>query len=1050
MKVLKKYSIRIFAFFVAAVLMFTSFDTTAFAEYIKIDSGTTLNLTKTTSGWTYRNNMQYEEWHGLNIYNTSSSVTMKSGKVIDAGTPVYCLQFSAHSPSKITTSSSSWDSFLSTYYPSLPAAQKTGATLALIYGFPNFNYGDQFTPLGSYSSSRSNAQALQVATQMILWEYLNGYRSYANGASMANAKAGLKQDSTSLRYYTAVAKWGGNLQNAYLRILDSISKHNVTPSFNGTTLTLPAASDGTYTASVTDNNNVMNNGWWWYTCQIKGDAVQSTVYTNFLEGRSVTANLKDGGTITVTIGSGNVVTATASQSFSGTVTVSFQKFIPDGTNNNAVTDTDQLAMAIGNPGSSDQQITAVGTPNVTPVYAYLYLKVGETPPYVQLRKTDASTGNLVAGAQYQVYTNSSCTSKATTTDGSNAVLTSTANSSQPSNTLTMKPGTYYVKEIYAPTGYGIDPTVYTVRAENNATAIIDASDITISYGEVKKVDAEDPSKVLAGAVYDVYSEYTEGVSPSDSGSSTPGSGDGEDREDENYKGTTYAYDAVTGERAVIRTTSTGSNKVTLTPGKYYLKEVTPPSGYELDEEVYEFTVTAGQTAELTLSDLKSNTDEPSSGRKQSANTSISDNNPCYSLAGAEYEVYCTDCGTKVGITTTDEEGQFSSLPHKHRVFWYQTTYYDANGNEAGTKVYYHDVNVKYNASAKEITPAKGFALCTETHTFVVAEDGSFGFDCDEEPLHDPFALKVQKADADTGEAAAQGWASLRGAIFQVDYYANTDENTSGDPYRTWYFQTGEDGMIKTNTEDCLLKDRSDELYYDNGEIVYPVGTYRIYEIQPPLYYQLSGTLKFTNPKINGSADVTDGLTFVIADKGGSEEVTYNGVFVSAENLALTAYDIIYRGSVNVMKYDSDGKTPLEGVSFKLVGDDGKTYTGVSDSNGNVLFEDLIPQHYVLTETATVDGHQLLKDNIDIAIPLEMSDDEIASYGADKNKAVWDEVAGAYCFYDVTYEVSNSVNFEVPMTGGNSKLLYAGLIAAFAAMGIGVIIIMKRRKAQEEN
>lgn len=1047
---MKKIFTRIFSFLIAFALMFSSFVSPALAEYITIGSGVKFNLNKTASGWTYQNNMASSTWGHLSIYNTAANVTTSSGKVVDAGTPVYCLQFSKESPSSATTASTSWESFLSTYYPSLSTAQKTGATLALIYGYPNFVYSLNPGSLSNYKTSKSDAQALQVATQMILWEYLNGYRSYANGTSMANAKAGLKQDSKSLRYYTSVAKWGGNLKTAYLEILNGIATHNVKPSFSGTTLTLPEQSDGTYSASVTDSNGVVGYGYWWYICEIKGTAVENTVYADFTQGRTVTANLKDGGTITVSVSDWNLITATASQSFSGTVTISFQKYMPDGTNNNAARETDQLAMAIGNPGSSSQQVTAIGAPKSNPVYAYLYLQVGETPPTAQLRKTDSSTGNLVAGAQYQVYTNSSCTTKATTTSGANALLTSTTDSSNPSNTLTMKAGTYYVKEVYAPTGYAIDETVYTVVLRNNATTIIDAADVTIAYGKVKKVDAEDTSKTIAGAVYDVYAEYTEGVPPSSSESSSSDEDDGDSREDDDYKGTTYAYDAVTGERAVITTTSSGSNTVTLTPGTYYLKEVTAPDGYDLDDGVFEFTVTAGQTSLLTLSDKETNTDTPSTGKKYSTNTSISDNNSCYSLAGAEYEVYCSECGAKVGTTVTDEEGQFSSLPHQHYVFWYEATIYDANGKVVSTKNYYHWINVKYHAYAKETKAAKGFALCEETHYFTVAEDGTFGFECGEAPLHDPFALQLQKADADTGEAEAQGWASLAGSIFQVDYYDNTDGSTSGDPYRTWYFQTDEDGKIWTNTEECLLKDQSDPLYYDDENIVYPVGTYRVYEVQPPLYYQLSGTMGFTSPAISGSADVTEGLIFVIQDRGGSEEVTYNEIEISAENLALTAYDVIYRGSVNVVKYDSDGKTPLAGVSFKLVGDDGKTYTGVSDSNGNVLFEDLIPQHYVLTETKTLDGYQLLKDNIDIAIPLEMSDEEITSYGADKDKAVWDAVAGVYCFYDVTYEVSNSVNFEVPMTGGTSGLLYVGLIAAFAAITAGTIVIMRRHKKRKEN
>ena len=253
------------------------------------------------------------------------------------------------------------------------------------------------------------------------------------------------------------------------------------------------------------------------------------------------------------------------------------------------------------------------------------------------------------------------------------------------------------------------------------------------------------------------------------------------------------------------------------------------------------------------------------------------------------------------------------------------------------------------------------------------------------------------------------------------------------------------GMIRI----LLPKIRMSCTVTKKNNVVFPVGTYHVYEIQPPKYYQMSGTIRFSNSNISGSASVTEGLTFMVEDKGGYAQASFDGTYISAANLSLNVYDEIYRGSVKVLKYDSDGKTPLAGVSFKLVGDDGSTYTGTSDSSGTILFDELIPQHYVLTETATVDGHQLLKDNIDIDIPLEMSWSDIGYYNADRSKAVFDAIADAYCFYDITYEVSNAVNFTVPTTGGNPKILYTALAIAFAAMGTGVVIIMKRRKAREE-
>ena len=76
----------------------------------------------------------------------------------------------------------------------------------------------------------------------------------------------------------------------------------------------------------------------------------------------------------------------------------------------------------------------------------------------------------LSGAKYQLYTNAACTSAAKDLNGSNAVLTTTADGK--ANTLKMKPGTYYAKEVTASKGYKLDTKVYTVviKASNTATA----------------------------------------------------------------------------------------------------------------------------------------------------------------------------------------------------------------------------------------------------------------------------------------------------------------------------------------------------------------------------------------------------------------------------------------------------------------------------------------------------------------------------------------------------------------------------------------------------
>ena len=76
---------------------------------------------------------------------------------------------------------------------------------------------------------------------------------------------------------------------------------------------------------------------------------------------------------------------------------------------------------------------------------------------------------------------------------------------------------------------------------------------------------------------------------------------------------------------------------------------------------------------------------------------------------------------------------------------------------------------------------------------------------------------------------------------------------------------------------------------------------------------------------------------------------------------------------------------------------------------------------------------LLKDNITVSMPMEMTLDEIRANNADINQAVFDEVSGKYCFYDLTFTIDNSITFDMPITGGNQTVMYIVLIAGLAAV-----------------
>ena len=188
------------------------------------------------------------------------------------------------------------------------------------------------------------------------------------------------------------------------------------------------------------------------------------------------------------------------------------------------------------------------------------------------------------------------------------------------------------------------------------------------------------------------------------------------------------------------------------------------------------------------------------------------------------------------------------------------------------------------------------------------------------------------------------------------------------------------------------------------------GKYRIHEEYAPENYELAKDIEF---------EVTDDTTeveYVMTDE-------YTG------------------GSIKVLKTDGGTGKPLEGAEFTLKGENGLTITGKTDKNGELVFgvkngeKTLPPQKYTLTETKTVNGHSLLKDPVEITLPLKLTKAEADAMGADTSKAKWDEENEVYRFFDLTYEVKNDATLRLPATGAQ------GMIYGIAGAVIMIVLTL---------
>lgn len=216
------------------------------------------------------------------------------------------------------------------------------------------------------------------------------------------------------------------------------------------------------------------------------------------------------------------------------------------------------------------------------------------------------------------------------------------------------------------------------------------------------------------------------------------------------------------------------------------------------------------------------------------------------------------------------------------------------------------------------------------------------------------------------------------------------------------------------------------------------GSYTLQEVAPPVGYLAAKNINFTVDK--------DGDILISGKKVDKVEMT--DVEVKA-------------GKINIRKFDTDGKTPLAGVKFELKFvsakypdiSSNKNYTRLlkpgetkeltTDTNGNISFENLDQGEYVLTETGTVSGHQLLKDSINITLPLVMTEEEIKkTKNIDIKKA--EKIGDSYYFYELSYEISNDVALKMPRTGSNGIWKY-GFFGICILSGVAIFVIYKKRK-----
>ena len=722
--------------------------------------------------------------------------------------------------------------------------------------------------------------------------------------------------TSTVTYYTVNASGGLNLRSSA-----NTSSSVLITMTNGASVRYLSTSGSWYRVEYTHSNGTTYTGY--ASSTYLTNKTTQTIYTP-----TVTSNALLGTLTTNSSGSASLVVP------AGTVSVK-EKTAPKGFS------VDNETHTVTMDGNKTLNVSD------TPIIYEYNINLTKTSANVSI--TNGDSGYSLAGAVYKIYNSSGTEVASITTDSSG----------KGTSNVKLKNGTYTAVESKAPPGYALDTTRHTVRI-NNADATLNVSDVplikTVTLTKTSantSITAGNSNYSLAGAVYDVY----EGNS-------------------------------ATGTPVASFTTNT-SGVATLSrklyPNRTYtILERTPPPGYVKDTTPHPFYLTYNAATMDVV-------DDPSAvkitvKKKDSGNGTTTPAGNA-SLAGAVYRVYYLQNGT--------------------------TVYKDITTGSNGVAIL-NDVPLG-EIKIQEISAPVGYKLDSTVHTYNVTSDKVTSAVYEMEPedfTEDVFKghIRITKQIEMLGaDAQLEQGAEYQVYLKSAGSYANA-KDTERD-----YLVTGADG--KATTKDL------------------PYGTYTLHQVKgvPGREFKdldvdvhengktyevtLTNELKYAPLKIVKTSEDGNvaGFTFKVtrlAD-GYSKTYTTNAageiitdqmpVYVDADATQLYEYKVeeinvpdkyrtpdaqtvtltygqtaevrfynqIARGTLEILKVDHDGVTPLEGAKFEITDDDGNVIaTETSGPDGKIKVDSILYGQYHWSEVMAPKGYDLDDTVHDFAIEYD--------------------------------------------------------------------------------
>lgn len=565
---------------------------------------------------------------------------------------------------------------------------------------------------------------------------------------------------------------------------------------------------------------------------------------------------------------------------------------------------------------------------------------------LNLIKEDAEhPGTYLPGAVFEITPDGYDPIRVTTTDSPDGVRVENL----------PRADSYSVQEIQAPEGYILDPTIYTYTLEEfeneygSDGKTITAKRLSVSRDNksvmgnlrIRKMDQEN-GEILSGAEF----EIRKGVPPQSY----------EDAGSDQYEkvGT-----------IIIGTDGTGKYN-NLPYGKYFLREIKAPDGYQISEELLPFAIEKDQQIiELDIPNRKLE------GELTIVKVDSEDNQK--PLAGAVFTIHRKDTDKQVGdelITNMDGKIGPISLPYGEyyiKEVRFPAGYGSATGKtypfelnqnnpvyvetientkaNYGLRIYKRDsetrdllagavfgvfekdkspqnadpiVTFKSNASGiatvllsnpgdydiYELTPPTGYELLTEKIS-VHVDDTTPTVELTIENSRQKLAIEIKKQEEGSQKA-------LAGAVFEIRNEKTGALVATTDP-------TNENGKVTVEV---------------------PAGnqTYTVTEIKAPEGYVL---------------DSTPHKVTVTKEDDGNGNIIYEAKPLVIDNRLI-------KGNIKLVKVDETDRTiPLAGAVFEVRNESGETVDQLTtNSQGEAMSKELAYGKYTLVETQAPEGYEL--------------------------------------------------------------------------------------------